>query len=154
MLLIFDKAEWVELGVSSIAYLLSNLGFEFLSNLSELLRILLLTKANDLINILVADLPLDAEDIANTELSQSVGLGCIEGWLILHEDCSLLNHQIVPHKLDLLHFRHPLFHSVFADKFVDLHWPLLTDTIGPVYGLKIILRVPIHIVDDDNIGLD
>jgi|JI6StandDraft_1071083.scaffolds.fasta_scaffold17398_4 hypothetical protein len=104
MLLIFDKAEWVELGVSSIAYLLSNLGFEFLSNLSELLRILLLTEANDLINILVADLPLDAEDIANTELSQSVGLGCIEGWLILHEDCSLLNHQIVPHELDLLHF--------------------------------------------------
>ena len=42
--------------------------------------------------------------------------------------------------------------SVASDQSVHLHFTLLTDTVCPCYGLDVVLRVPVRIIDDDHVG--
>jgi hypothetical protein len=49
-------------------------------------------------------------------------------------------------------FEHLSLISVAGDESVDLHFTLLSDSVGSGCGLHIVLGVPVRVIDDDNIG--
>lgn len=66
-------------------------------------------------------------------------------------DGSFLDNKLVPDKFVLLNFKHSLLDCMLSDHFVDVNWSCLADSVSPIHCLRVILRVPINIINDNNV---
>ncbi len=66
-------------------------------------------------------------------------------------DGSFLDNKFVPDKFILLNFKHSLLDCMLSDHFVDVNRPCLANSVSPIHGLSVILRVPINVINDNNV---
>lgn len=64
-----------------------------------------------------------------------------------------LHNQVIDLKLPGSTFNNFFFHRFFCDEPIDNDFPFLADTMRPVNGLQVHLRVPIRIEYDNDVGL-
>lgn len=67
---------------------------------------------------------------------------------------SLLNHQLVPNQLVFLQVADPFFNSKLSDQLENMNRFLLTDSVGSVHSLDVILGIPVDVIDDDPVRSD
>merc|ERR1719282_1506472 len=63
-----------------------------------------------------------------------------------------LNDQMIQNHLLLCSLNNILLNTALGDKSVDIDLLLLTDSVSSGHGLKIILRIPVAVKDDDGVG--
>jgi len=67
-------------------------------------------------------------------------------------EVALLNDDLIETQLHLGTFNHLLFHRLLCDKAEDVDLLLLANTMCAILCLQIDLRVPVAVVEDDNVG--
>lgn len=71
---------------------------------------------------------------------------------VLGRHSTLLDDERIKFELHRLFLNHFFLHGIFSDKSVHSHLLFLADSVGSVHGLKIHLRIPITVVEDDSVG--
>ena len=64
---------------------------------------------------------------------------------------TLLNDELIKPQLLCRPLQHALLNAAFRDESEDIHLLRLTNTMCAVHGLQIGLRVPVTVVQDDNV---
>lgn len=62
-----------------------------------------------------------------------------------------MDHEFVPNKLVLLEVANAFLYGELRDQLVDMDWFFLSDAVGAVHGLYVVLRIPVDIVNDDSV---
>ena len=73
-------------------------------------------------------------------------------FLHVHQCNPLLDDNLVQSQLHLCLLHNSLLNCVLCDQSEHLHLFGLPDTVGPILGLQVHLRIPVRVIDDDNVG--
>lgn len=93
----------------------------------------------------------DFENLIGTVVHHILKLILLEP-SVLGGKTTLLDDERVQLKLHGLLLYHFLLHSVLGDEAEDLDYLRLPDTVSTIHGLKVNLRIPIAVIEDNDVG--